>query len=328
MSGDHGRAESTPSGLRRTVFLSYRRADSSAETGRLATDLRRYLGRDQVYLDIDSNVSARDYVRQLEEALATSRAVIAVIGPGWLDCRDEAGGVRLADPGDLVRRELEAALRSGVPLVPVLVRGATMPTARQLPSTLRTLATIQALKLPHEDWDYGFKRLLEDLAGYGVVPAPEPGAAPPGRLTPFTLARYQRTLKGTRHAVFNAVVGAVEQLRYPIVEVDEDGARVRFRAHRVRPVEAVVLDAESGRSTVALEVPTIKVSAMAGASLLFVTSLGPFALAGVPAVALLQRKFAAGFLDNVQLVLHGRGVGPDSSLFPGINAGRQPGREV
>ncbi|WP_093804216.1 toll/interleukin-1 receptor domain-containing protein [Streptomyces sp. Wb2n-11] len=323
MLDDNGRADDTTPGLRRAVFLSYRRADSSADTARLASELRRYLGKDQVYLDIDSNVPAQDYVKQLEEALSASRAVIAVIGPGWLDCRDKEGRLRLADPQDWNRRELETALRSGLPLVPVLVGGATMPTAQQLPPTLQTLATVQATKLSHEDWSYGFKRLLEDLAGYGVIPAPEPGSAPPGRLTPFTHTSYRRTLKGARHAVFNAVAGAVEQLRYPIVDTSEESAQVRFHARRVRPVTAVVLDAEPGHSTVALEVPTIKASAVIGASFLLVPFTGAGSLATMPAIAVLQRNFAAGFLDNVERVLHGRGVGPDSSLLPGVNAWRQ-----
>jgi hypothetical protein len=67
-------------------------------------------------------------------------AVLAVVGTGWLDVRDEGGQRRLESGDDFVRIELEAALARGVPLIPVLVSGAVMPTAGQLPQSLAEFA--------------------------------------------------------------------------------------------------------------------------------------------------------------------------------------------
>ena len=45
-----------------------------------------------------------------------------MIGPNW-------SSARLADPGDRLRQELEAAMALGVEIIPVLVGGARMPAA-------------------------------------------------------------------------------------------------------------------------------------------------------------------------------------------------------
>jgi len=60
------------------------------------------------------------------------------------------GRSRLHDPHDVVRRELEAALRTGRRLVPVLVDRATLPDPAQLPSELRPLLERNAIELRDE----------------------------------------------------------------------------------------------------------------------------------------------------------------------------------
>ncbi|MFI6853942.1 toll/interleukin-1 receptor domain-containing protein [Streptomyces sp. NPDC050416] len=310
------------------IFVSYRRSDSAVSTGRLAADLRRYFGKDRVYLDIDSNLSAQNYVVQLKQALATSRAMIAVVGPQWLANRDAEGGRRLDDPDDLVRLELETALRNGIALIPVLVEGATMPAADLMPPSLQRLAYLQAVRLATEDWPYDFGRLLESLENHAVVPAPQPDATPPNEFTLLTTKRYERTLQASRRRAFDALTGAVELLRYPIIETSPEAAQVMFHARRGRPVTAKVIDADPGRSTVVLQLPAVKAGAIAGASLLLAGPTGGLSFVSLPALWAWQRRFAAGFLDNVQGVLEGRGVGEDSSLLPGVHAWRNRKREL
>ena len=60
--------------------------------------------------------------------------MIAIIGNQWVS--SQAGGVRrLDDARDLVRIEIAAALARGIPVVPVLVGGAVMPTGEELRRT-------------------------------------------------------------------------------------------------------------------------------------------------------------------------------------------------
>ncbi|MFF9090750.1 toll/interleukin-1 receptor domain-containing protein [Streptomyces sp. NPDC014991] len=313
---------------RRAIFISYRRSDSAPWTGRLAADLRRYFGKERVYLDIDSNLPARDYVVELERALLASRAVIAVLGPDWLSSSNDRGQRRLDESVDLVRVELETALRHGKALIPVLVGGAAMPPGHELPPSLETLSRLQAVRLADSDWPYDFGRLLEALEGHGVFPASEADTASPGEPTLLTTRRYERRLQASRRRAFDALTGAVELLRYPIIEVGPEAAMVTFNARRGGTVYAEVVDADPGHSTVVLKLPSVKTGAVAGVSVGLAILTNGVSLAAVPALLAWQRRFAVGFFDNVEGVLEGRGVGEDSSLLPGVHAWRNRRREV
>ncbi len=90
--------------------------------------------------------------------------VLVVIGPQWADARDRDGAVRLNDPADWVRLEVEAALASAdAQLVPVLVDGAAMPAATALPPSLRALSEHQAFALSVERWSSDLEALIESI---------------------------------------------------------------------------------------------------------------------------------------------------------------------
>ena len=73
---------------RRGVFLSYRRDDSSDYAGRLHEGLAHEVGADRVFVDVDSIEPGGDFVRAIEEALDRCHALLALIGPRWLDARE------------------------------------------------------------------------------------------------------------------------------------------------------------------------------------------------------------------------------------------------
>src|SRR6188768_3067300 len=105
-----------------TVFISYRRGDSSGHTGRLFDRLEQRFGRDAFFRDLESLEYGIDFPREVEKALAACRIVLVVIGPGWLNARTNSGQRRLDQPQDFVRIEVAAALaRSDVRTIPVLV---------------------------------------------------------------------------------------------------------------------------------------------------------------------------------------------------------------
>src|SRR6187551_3797066 len=110
-----------------TVFISYRRADSSADAGRLYDALRRRFGRENLFMDVDSLRPGEDWVEAVEAAVTRSDVLLAIIGPLWAQARDADGEFRLQKDLDRVRLEIEAALRLHKPVIPVLVEGASMP---------------------------------------------------------------------------------------------------------------------------------------------------------------------------------------------------------
>jgi hypothetical protein len=148
----------------RTLFISYRRDDSSGWAGRLEADLRSRLGTDvQVFMDVDAIPAGEDFARAIDDAVSRSDALVALIGPGWVTAQDAHGRRRLDNPNDLVRIEIETALRRGIRVIPTLVGGASLPSPDVLPETLRDLPKRQAVRLDHETWSLGLNRLVRAL---------------------------------------------------------------------------------------------------------------------------------------------------------------------
>ena len=125
-------------------------------------------------LDMEPGV---DFVEQINEAVASCRLLIAVIGPRWATAEDARGRRRLDDPADFIRVEVEAGLRqAGVRVVPVLVQGAQMPSAEELAPALADLARRNALELSDGRWNYDVDRLASTAER---VLAPPLTAQPP-----------------------------------------------------------------------------------------------------------------------------------------------------
>ena len=93
------------------VFISYRREDSEGQARALSLELVRLLGKDTVFMDVDSIALGRDFRRVLQERLGSCDVMIALIGPGWLNAKDGSGTRRVDNPTDFVRQEIAAALK-------------------------------------------------------------------------------------------------------------------------------------------------------------------------------------------------------------------------
>jgi hypothetical protein len=158
------------------IFISYRRDDAAGDAGRLADHLHRRFGKNQVFLDIDTIDPGKDFVQVLQSSLQETAAVLVVIGPRWALARAADGTRRLDDAKDFVRLEVEASLQRPIPVVPVLVQGATMPREEDLPPSLASLATRQAATLDHAEFHDDAERLCDRLAT--VIGADEPTPVP------------------------------------------------------------------------------------------------------------------------------------------------------
>ncbi len=142
------------------IFISYRRDDSSGYAGRLYDRLVAQYGPDRVFMDIDTIRPGHDFAEDIERALSDSLACIVLIGRQWESITSAEGRRRLEDPTDFVRLEVAAAIRRGVIVIPVLVEGASPPSAASLPVELQPLARRQAIELSNERWHYDVSRLV------------------------------------------------------------------------------------------------------------------------------------------------------------------------
>ena len=145
------------------VFVSYRRGDTEGQARALFNDLTDLVGEDSVFMDVDSIALGRDFRQVLQERLASCDVMLALIGPDWLDIRDASGNRRLNSPADFVRQEVAAALKRNIPVTPVLVRGAQIPAAEQLPDDLKDLAFRNGFELSHTRWESDVREMIKRL---------------------------------------------------------------------------------------------------------------------------------------------------------------------
>jgi len=145
------------------TFISYRRDDSSGHAGRLYDHLTGHFGQGQVFMDVDAIQPGLHFVEVIQAAVSACDVLIAVIGSDWLQISDASGSRRLDDPADLVRLEIATALERGIPVIPVLVRGAQMPREADLPIVLTDLAFRNALEVSDARFRSDVERLIEAL---------------------------------------------------------------------------------------------------------------------------------------------------------------------
>jgi hypothetical protein len=185
------------------ITISYRRDDSGVITGRIFDRLVARYGREAIFRDIDDVPFGVDFRTHIDQVLASTDVVIAIVGPNWAG--PSASQSRLSNEADPVRVEIETAFRKRLPLIPVLVLGAVMPSVTQLPDSLKDFAYRNAVELDAgQNFDVGMGRLINALDGILGLTVEAAGASE--GTTAATLARpdppkRHRTLIGTSIAV-------------------------------------------------------------------------------------------------------------------------------
>jgi PQQ-dependent catabolism-associated CXXCW motif protein len=141
----------------RKIAISYRRKDADAIAGRIRDRIAQHFGQDLIFMDIDNIPLGTDFRKHIQEVLHQNEILLAIIGPNWTAPASGAQA-RIFDPTDPVRIEVETALQRGVPTIPVLVSGASMPSPDELPESLKELPFYNATEIsagvdfhPHVD---------------------------------------------------------------------------------------------------------------------------------------------------------------------------------
>ena len=145
------------------IFISYRRDDAAADAGRLRDDLRRRCAKGDVFLDVTIQAGT-DFREVLAAELDTCEVLIALIGPRWLDARNQSTGQRrLDEEADYVRLEIATALAKRKVVIPVLLPGAKMPRSEDLPESIRELAWRNAFAIRYDRWSVDTDQLVKQL---------------------------------------------------------------------------------------------------------------------------------------------------------------------
>jgi hypothetical protein len=122
-------------------------------------------------VDIDKIEPGVDFTEAIAKSLESCDVILAIIGPGWQGINAADHSSRINNPNDWVRLEISTALKRNIRVVPVLVDGAELPTAEQLPEDLQSLLRRQAYEISNKRWKYDTEELIRFLVrSVGILP--------------------------------------------------------------------------------------------------------------------------------------------------------------
>jgi hypothetical protein len=142
------------------IFISYRRDDSSGHATRIYHDLAERFGEDNIFMDRGTILAGNAWANVIKGAAQQAKVFLVIIGKHWVL-------QRLRNPDDYVRREIEIAIKQQIPTIPLMVDGAKLPNADELPESLRNLTTRQGYWLnPFDTTSYqnDINHLKDDIA--------------------------------------------------------------------------------------------------------------------------------------------------------------------
>jgi TIR domain len=140
--------------------------DQSCKTpGRIAHDLAEHFGQRRVFLDIQDIAPSRAWDQSIEGAIESCKAGVIVIGRRWLAADPADGKPRLFRDDDVVRSEIKRLIKEekAKAVFPVLVEGATLPEASDLPEDIRSLLRRQATSIDNAGWEVTMARLIREV---------------------------------------------------------------------------------------------------------------------------------------------------------------------
>jgi formylglycine-generating enzyme required for sulfatase activity len=155
------------------IFINYRRDDSISTAGRLHDRLAQTFGRKSLFMDVDHIPAGVDFVDYLASQVAACDVFLSVIGPNWLDAKDDDGRRRFDNPDDFVTIEIAAALARNIRVIPVLVDGARTPKADKLPDSVKPLARRNAVEVRNTNFGRDAEALVDKVRE--ALESPRPG---------------------------------------------------------------------------------------------------------------------------------------------------------
>jgi hypothetical protein len=194
------------------IILSYRRSDSATMTQLIFSRLAARYGEQSIFMDIDNIPFGVDFRAHIRENVRSADILLAIVGTSWIGSNAE-GAPRILEADDPVRAEVEIAFEHAVTVIPVLVEHADMPSAAQLPETLKDFPYLNAMYVESgRDLALHMERLtrvIDDiLRGKGKLPKLRTTSSPTERLLGIVTSPFPWALAGATALPFvGALIG-------------------------------------------------------------------------------------------------------------------------
>jgi formylglycine-generating enzyme required for sulfatase activity len=147
------------------IFISYRRADTSKDAGRIYDRLVDTFGKASVFKNVDNIPLGTDFRDVLKEFIEKSDVMLVLIGAHWLEVDSTTGLRRLDNENDFVRFEIVHALtQPHIKIIPVIISPAKAPTVAELPYALQKLLDLNMAYVRDDpDFHTDMTRLIDNL---------------------------------------------------------------------------------------------------------------------------------------------------------------------
>lgn len=149
--------------MRGTIFINYRKDDSSWNALALYNELQKYFPKESLFKDFNTIRPGDDFVESIQKALSHCNVLLIVMSKNWLEVKDKHGNRRLNDPDDLVRIEIATAIERNIQVIPVLFDNIPMPTSADLPENLRSLPRRQFVEIETTRFEADVKKLADAI---------------------------------------------------------------------------------------------------------------------------------------------------------------------
>ena len=146
-----------------TIFINYRKDDSSWNALALYNELQKYFAKEQIFKDFNTILPGDDFTISIQNALLKCDVLLVVMGKSWLGMKDAKGNRRLDDPDDFVRIEIATALERNVQVIPVLFDDIPMPTVDELPANMKTLVRRQFVEIETKRFEDDVRNLADAI---------------------------------------------------------------------------------------------------------------------------------------------------------------------
>ncbi|MBI5931730.1 MAG: SUMF1/EgtB/PvdO family nonheme iron enzyme [Chloroflexi bacterium] len=145
-----------------TLFISYRRADHPDFVERIRDwFIANGYEDEHVFMDLSNMPYFTDFAEFIREKVLESEVVIVIIGPQWLELLRERA---IRDETDYVRLEIAIALEQGRLVAPICIKGAKMPSAKDL-QDFPDLKQMTRYHAPELDSGRPFLKNVADIIG-------------------------------------------------------------------------------------------------------------------------------------------------------------------
>jgi hypothetical protein len=146
-----------------SIFISYRRDDDAARAMMLDRIISGTFNeparppRVRIYRDTAERLGVQ-WPEEVRDRCSSADMVLVVIGPKWLEAKDQYARRRIDQADDWVRQEIELARDRTV--IPIAFGGADIPPAKALPETISYLASRQGVRVRDERADMDLQPVL------------------------------------------------------------------------------------------------------------------------------------------------------------------------